>query len=61
MSVVQRVAGLAQGAKEIACQKDHAKQQHAFIKPAGHSSPKARGFGFGVHGLGLETTGIVGP
>jgi hypothetical protein len=45
------VAGLTQGAEEIACQKDHTKQEHAFVEPAGHSAPEARGIQFSLHGL----------
>lgn len=38
MAVVQRIAGLAQGAEKVACNEDHAKHQHAFIHPASHAS-----------------------
>ena len=42
MTVVQCVAGLAQGAEEIAGDENHAKQQHALIQPASHT-PCQRG------------------
>ncbi len=38
MTVVQRVLGLAQGAKQVARNEDNAKKQHALIKPTSHSS-----------------------
>lgn len=44
MSVVHSVLGLTQRAKQIASNKDHAEQQHAFVEPAGHATHQARCF-----------------
>jgi len=37
VSVVQCVAGLAEGAEEVTADEDHAKQQQAFVQPASHT------------------------
>ncbi len=50
MAVVHGVAGLTQRAEQVAGNKDHAKQQHAFIKPACHTPLQGGGGHFrGVH------------
>jgi hypothetical protein len=38
MPVVHGVFGLTQGAKQVTGNEHHAKQQHAFIQPAGHAA-----------------------
>ena len=53
VAVVHGVPGLAQGSKQVASNEDHTKQQHAFVKPAGHAAAQSgrlqRGWGAGVH------------
>ena len=43
MPVVHGIAGLRQGAKQVAGNEQNAKQQHALVGPAGHSAPETRG------------------
>ncbi len=38
MPIVECMPGLAQSAEQIARDKDHAKQQQAFVKPTGQAS-----------------------
>ena len=38
IAVIHGVASLAQRAKQIASNENHAKHQHAFIQPAGHTA-----------------------
>jgi hypothetical protein len=42
MPVVECVLGLAQSTKQITRDEDNAKEQHAFVKPACHSSAQRR-------------------
>ena len=43
MAVVHGIACLRQGAEQIACNEDHAEQQHALVEPAGHAPRQSRG------------------
>ena len=52
VAVVHGIFGLAQGAKQVAGNKNHAKQQHALVKPAGHAPEQAGGGVRQGHGAG---------
>ncbi|MNV77324.1 hypothetical protein D3C71_1707360 [compost metagenome] len=55
MAVVHRIAGLAEGAKEVAGNKDDPEHQHAFVQPAGHAAPQV---GSRADGMRREAGGI---
>lgn len=52
--VVHGIAGLAEGAEEVAGNEDHSKQKHALIQPASHAAPQSWCCQFCLHGEEAE-------
>ena len=49
-SVLQGMAGVGEDAKDVSHSEQNAEQEHAFIKPGGHTASQAGHKGWGRHG-----------